>query len=107
MRSGGEVFGKILDTCLWAIARCSSGVHRHEVTMCNTTAHIERILDLVQFAACASQNWRGTKLRLEGAGDGRVGVRLAGARGDAGIRKPLETSADGWKGWLAQVVPGM
>jgi len=57
--------------------------------MRNTSADIERILNLVQFAARARQNWRGTKLRLEGAGDSRVGVRLAGARGDTGIRKPL------------------
>ena len=63
--------------------------------MRNTATDIECILNLVQFAARASQNWHGTKLRLESAGDDRVGVCLAGARGDAGIRKPLEASADG------------
>lgn len=61
--------------------------------MSNTTTDIERILDLIQLAASASQDRRGTELCLERAGDGRVGIGLAGARRDASIGKPLRLLA--------------
>jgi hypothetical protein len=61
----------------------------------NATTDIERVLNLIQFTSRASQDWRGTELCFEGAGDGRVGVGLAGARGNAGIGKPLCELADG------------
>lgn len=61
--------------------------------MSNTATDIERILDLIQLAAGASQNRRSTELCLERAGDGRVGIGLAGARRDASICKPLRVLA--------------
>lgn len=62
--------------------------------MRNAAANVESILNLIQFAARASQDWGGTKLGLEGASYGRIGVGLAGAWGNAGVREPLTDLAD-------------
>ena len=90
MGSGAEILGQVLDARLGAVSRCPGGVHRDEVAIGNTATDIERILDLVQFAARASQNRCGSKLRLKSTGNGCVRVGLAGARRDTGVREPLE-----------------
>lgn len=77
LRSGAKILGQVLDARLRAVSRRPSGVHRDEVAIGNTATDIERILDLVQFAARASQNRGGSKLCLEGAGNGCVCVGLA------------------------------
>jgi hypothetical protein len=77
LRSGAKILRQVLDSRLGAITRRPSGVHRDEVTVGNTATDIERILDLVQFATRASQNRCGSKLCLEGAGNGCVCIGLA------------------------------
>lgn len=57
--------------------------------MSNTAIGIEGILNLIELTAGASQNRCSTKFGLESAGDGRVGVGLARAGGNAGVGKPL------------------
>jgi hypothetical protein len=68
--SGAKILWQVPDARLGAISRCPSGVYRDKIATGNTATDIKRILDLIQVAARASQNWCGSELRLESTGDG-------------------------------------
>lgn len=59
------------------------------MTIGDTTADVEDILDLVELTATARKDGGGSELLLECAGDLGVGVGLARAGSNASISQPL------------------